>query len=151
MKNADRIGNVAKQMIGVCNVIINLMEAEENETYDDIFWDELAHTQKLVLEFTKYAFDEQADAEEVGTDVDAEDAEEVGTAEVGVGDEQQESDDDLFSEEDFFGEDDSDTAFDDAFFAGELDYKKGDVTDDDVTTVEKEEENETNSPKGIDK
>ena len=59
MKNAENIKEVAKQMIGVCIVIINLAEAEESELYDEMLWDELSHTQKLVLEFTKYAFDEE--------------------------------------------------------------------------------------------
>lgn len=131
MKNADKIGNVAKQMIGVCNVIINLMEAEQNETYDDIFWDELAHTQKLVLEFTKCAFEgEQEETAEESVDEPVEAPEEQNPMEVLFGGMNE----------------------DDAFFAGELEGKLGDKTDDNVhVEIEEEEDEEERVPQGIDK
>lgn len=120
MRNAENIKEVAKQMIGVCNVIINLAEAEESELYDEMLWDELAHTQKLVLEFTRYAFDEEEDAD--GS------AEEAETEEV-VGEEPRN--------------------FDDAFFAGELDGKLGDKTEDDAIIIDVEDDETV--PSGIDK
>lgn len=133
MKNADKIKEVAKQMIGVCNVIINLAEAEESELYNEMLWDELAHTQRLVLEFTKYAFDEEnADEEESteeSTDETAEEAEEV------------ENDDVVITNDNF----------DEAFFAGELNSKLGDKTDDDAIIIDLEEDDEKKVPKGIDK
>ena len=115
MKNTEKIANVAKQMIGVCNVIINLAEAEENETYDEIFWDELAHTQKLVLEFTKYAFEEPAN-DEPTENTDEEETEGMKMLKA------------LSSEH-----------TDDAFFEGELNSNIGDKTDDKVREKEKEE------------
>ena len=122
MRNAENIKEVAKQMIGVCNVIINLAEAEESELYDEMLWDELAHTQKLVLEFTKYAFDEEIAEDAEGS------AEEVETEEV-VGGEPRN--------------------FDDAFFAGELDGKLGDKTEDDAIIIDVEDDETV--PSGIDK
>lgn len=117
MKNAEKIANIAKQMIGVCNVIINLAETEENETYDEIFWDELAHTQKLVLEFTKYAFEEPSNDEPV-ENTDEEETEGMKMLKA------------LSSEE----------HTDDAFFQGELNSNIGDKTDDEVIIIEEEKE-----------
>ncbi len=123
MKNAEKIANVAKQMIGVCNVIINLAEAEENKTYDEMLWDELSHTQKLVLEFTKFAFEEEAIDESV---------EDTGAVDV------------------------TNDNFDEAFFGGELDDKKGVEEKGIVIDLEEEEDDleegyENKVPKGIDK
>ena len=132
MKNADKIGNVAKQMIGVCNVIINLAEAEESELYNEMLWDELAHTQRLVLEFTKYAFDEENADEEESTEEPTDD-----TAEEAV----EETDDVVITNDNF----------DEAFFAGELNSKLGDKTDDDAIIIDLEEDDENKVPKGIDK
>ena len=134
MKNADKIGNVAKQMIGVCNVIINLTEAEENEVYDEMLWDELSHTQKLVLEFTRYAFETEDGSEEVqiSEEIHLEDS-----AEEAVEEEAKES-----PIEALFGEMNED----EAFFAGELESKKGDKTDDNLYVAIEDEEEEEEEP-----
>lgn len=110
MKNAEEIKMVAKQLIGVCNVIINLAEAPENELYDSMFWDELAHTQKLVLEFTKNAFEEE------------------------------QKEDDPFAEDETSDEFDPFAEnFDSAFFAGELNSNIGDKSEDGAVVTEEEE------------
>ena len=121
MKNTEKIANVAKQMMGVCNVIINLAEAEENETYDEILWDELAHTQKLVLEFTKYAFEGEETEGDGPMNTDSEDEKTPGMSML----------EKMFT---------NDVNKDEAFFANELNSNIGDKTDDEATITEEEKE-----------